>query len=197
MFSYRCLGCGEKTYRACVRCADYLTTLVAPSCEHATVAFEFAGVVRDLVVGFKYRNHRAVGHLLSAFLVRNIKELVADVRPEVITWIPTTRKRKINRGHDQAETIARYVGKQLCVPVRPLLERITQEHQTGRGRSDRLVGVQFRPRGIGRYSRILVIDDVVTTGATLRMARRALMSAGATEIACAALAATPAHGLRR
>lgn len=161
------------------------------------MAFEFAGVVRNLVVGFKYRNHRAVGNMLSTCLARSVKELVADVQPEVITWIPTTRKRKISRGHDQAETIARHVGKQLCIPVRPLLERITQEHQTGRGRSQRLVGVQFRPRSIGRYSRILVIDDVVTTGATMRMARQALMSAGATDIACAAVAATPAHRLRR
>ena len=171
--------------------------LNAPECEHATVAFSFEGVVRDLVVGFKYRNHRAVGQLLSSHLVRRIHEVVVEVRPEVVTWIPTTRKRKIQRGHDQAETIARHVGKQLCLPVRPLLERITQQHQTGRGRSERLAGVQFRPRRLGRYSRILVIDDVVTTGATMRMARHALMTAGATEVACAAVAATPARGLRR
>ena len=171
--------------------------LNAPECEHAAVAFSFEGVVRDLVVGFKYRNHRAVGQLLSSHLVRRIHEVVVEVRPDVITWIPTTRKRKIQRGHDQAETIARYVGKQLCVPVRPLLERITQEHQTGRGRSQRLVGVKFRPRNIGRFTRILLIDDVVTTGATMRMARQALMTAGAIDVACVAVAATPARGLRR
>ncbi len=63
--------------------------------------------------------------------------------------------------------------------------------QTGRGRAARLIGPHFAARPLRHPPRVLVVDDVVTTGATLLAARAALLAAGARSVVMAAVAATP------
>ena len=116
---------------------------------------------------------------------------------DVVTWVPTSRQRRFMRGHDQAERIARDVARQLGIPVRKLLVKHVNDHQTGKTREQRLVGHQLTARQMLRPISVLVVDDVVTTGATLRDARHALEGAGAKWVMCAAVAATPAPARRR
>jgi predicted amidophosphoribosyltransferase len=168
-----------------------------PHCSDALVALSYVGLVRDLMLGFKYRNHRAVAPLFAEVLLARLRAIPDIGRIDVVTWVPTTRERRIARGHDQAETLARIVGRTLGVPVRKLLERETVGHQTGHSREQRLVGVALRARTMSVSSTVLVIDDVVTTGATMRMAKRALHLAGASRVICAAVAATPSPARRR
>ena len=149
------------------------------------------------MLGFKYRNHRAVAALFAELLLARLRAVPDLGHIDVVTWVPTTRERRMARGHDQAETLARLVGKSLGVPVRKLLVRETVGHQTGHSREQRLVGVALRARSMSNPSTILVVDDVVTTGATMRIARRALYQAGAMRVICAAVAATPAPARRR
>ena len=89
------------------------------------------------------------------------------------------------------------MGRSLGVPVRKLLVRETIGHQTGQSRESRLVGVSLRARSLNTPTTILVVDDVVTTGATMRIAQRALYEAGAIRVICAAVASTPAPARRR
>ncbi len=81
--------------------------------------------------------------------------------------------------------------------MRKLLVKHVNDHQTGKSREQRLVGRQLIARQMLRPISVLVIDDVVTTGATLRDARLALEGAGAKWVVCAAVAATPAPARRR
>ena len=197
MFSYRCAGCGQLTRKTCDECASRISLCPPPYCSDALVALSYVGLVRDLMLAFKYRNHRSVARLFADHLVATLKTSIEIERIDVVTWVPTTRERRTARGHDQAETLARIIGRSLDLPVRKLLVRETLGHQTGKSRENRLVGVALRARSMNTPSTVLVVDDVVTTGATMRIAERALYQAGATRVICAAVASTPAPARRR
>ena len=197
LFSYRCAGCGSFTRTACTECAAKIAKCAPPHCSDALVALSYEGLARDVMLGFKYRNHRAVASLFAELLLARLRAVPDLGRIDVVTWVPTTRERRMARGHDQAETLARSMGRSLGVPVRKLLERETAGHQTGHSRAQRLVGVALRARSMSTPGTGLVVDDVVTTGATMRMAQQALTAAGALRVVCIAVAATPAPARRR
>jgi ComF family protein len=158
---------------------------------HAAVPF--TGRARDVVLGFKYRNRRQVGRHLAGLVVNRIIERGDHTRADVVTWAPTTAARRRERGFDQGELLARHIGAQLGIPARRLLDRDPAAGtQTGRTRRERLAGSVFRPRPDVRGRRILVVDDVVTTGATMIHAAQALESAGASAVMLYAVASTPA-----
>lgn len=154
-------------------------------------AVAFTGRARNIVLGLKYRNRRAVGRHLAGLIANRLVEQRAHVGIDVVTWAPTSSKRRRDRGFDQGELLARTVARQLGVPCRRLLERDGSSSQTGRSRAERLdhgPGFVARPGIEGR--RVLVVDDVVTTGSTLMSAAGALEERGAVTM-LAAVASTP------
>jgi ComF family protein len=201
MFQTRCAGCDAPGVAVCTTCRF---ALLGPrpraGADGINAALPFAGRARDVVLGLKYRNRRQVARHLAGLVVNAIVANGDHDGVDVVTWAPTSAARRRARGFDQAELIARYVGRQLGVPSRRLLDRSGDEHtQTGRSRRERLAGPAFRARPSVTGRSVLLIDDVVTTGATLRSARRALDRAGAAEVRLYAVAATPAGvvGARR
>lgn len=191
IFTTRCAGCEAPGAPICRTCRFALVSRARPEApDDVVVAAPFSGRVRDVLLGFKYRNRRAVAGHLAGLLVNR---LIADGRPvDIVTWAPTSRRRRRERGFDQAELVARHVARQLGVPARRLLERTDADGpQTGRDRHARLHTPTFRAHPHVPQARILVIDDVVTTGATLRAATAELEQAGAIGVVAAAFAATP------
>ena len=156
-------------------------------------ATEFSGLGRELVVGLKYRNRRRLAVHLAEQLGRRLDPTQIDV----ITWAPTTRGHARRRGYDQAELLARALAAQWRKPCRRMLFRHHGPTQTGRSRLERLQGPDFSSRPMRRPPRVLVVDDVVTTGSTLLAARDALLAAGARSVVLAAVAATPDHVVGR
>jgi ComF family protein len=194
-FDSRCAGCDRVGPVLCRTCRFALAAPVAlPRSGEVIAALPFAGRPREVILGFKYGNRRQLGHHIAGLLVNRL--LASGIRPhdiDVVTWAPTSRKRRRRRGFDQAELVAQRVAAQFGVPCRRLLEREGDDTpQTGRDRAARLHGPVFRasPRAVGE--RVLVVDDVVTTGATLRSAADALHRVGARSVVRAALATTPA-----
>lgn len=185
----RCPVCDRPVSSACVPCWD--AALPAPAGAAAPAAVAFVGAGRRLVLGLKYRNARS----LAGPLARRMVPLVADRPVDIVTWAPTTRARLRRRGFDQSELIARVLAAELGVPCRRMLRRLGRGGpQTGRSRSQRLHAARaprFVARRVWGQVRVLVVDDVVTTGATLRAAERALVRAGASGVICVAAAATP------
>lgn len=152
----------------------------------------YDGATRDLVRAMKFSGRRSVASALAAELAASIRaDRSLDGGFDVVTWAPTSDVRRRRRGFDQAELIAKLVARHLGLPCRRLLVRAAGPAQTGRARHERLDGPRFRARPPRRASRVLVIDDVVTTGSTLRAAAHALDAAGWTEVVTAACAATP------
>jgi ComF family protein len=196
MLQSRCAGCDRPGAVLCRACRFALVAASRSRSVESTgtiSAVVFAGRARDVVLGYKYRNRREVAGHLAGLLVNRV--LLAGVRPDdldVVTWVPTSARRRRRRGFDQAELVARTAARQLGVPCRRLLVRDGADlPQTGRSRVERLHGPVFRARPDVHGRRVLLVDDVVTTGATLRGAAGELRAAGAADVVPAAVAATP------
>ena len=159
--------------------------------KNVIVAFGYSKVVRQMILSLKYRNMRSSVAVLGAALAERIiqETAISNQKVDVIAWAPTTARRKLERGHDHAEILARFVARELHVPCRGVLRRQTDQPQTGRTRQQRLIGPRFVSRPINKQC-VVVIDDVVTTGTTLRRASQALYEGGAELVICAAVAST-------
>ncbi len=166
---------------------DALDAVVAP--------FAYEGSIRQLVLAVKYRRDRSALTWLALHLAAEADEL--DLDPSTtVTWPSTTSLRRRRRGFDQGELVARRVAAELGLPARRLLRRLPGPPQTGRSAAQRREGPAFvARRGAGS---VLLVDDVVTTGATLRCAARELRRVGSWAVSGAAVAATgrgsPAFG---
>ena len=167
-----------------------------PGVDAWTAPFAYSGVARELVARVKYRNRRSAVPFLAAAVV---DEVVASPaldhrRIDVVTWAPTTTQRRRERGFDHAALLARAVAHALGLPARSLLVREPGPPQTGRPSRERLEGPAMRPRRMAGGARVLVVDDIATTGATIAAAARALRSRGALTVVAATVARTPAPG---
>ena len=148
-------------------------------------------VSRPFVADLKYRGKWASAKSFAPALAYLVDDCIGGEGPRaVLTWAPTTPQRARQRGFDQAEVIAREVGRYSGRPVRKLLDRSPGDHQTGRSRRERASGISFLPRG-STGGVVVIFDDVVTTGATLSAAAEALRAGGAAVVVGVALAATP------
>jgi len=146
----------------------------------------YDGELRSDVLRLKNANDRRVAIKLGQTLV----PLVANWSVDYITWAPTTHERRRSRGFDHAELIARAVGKNLGVRTLPLLRREDAIAQHGRSRAERIRAPKMvaRPRVFAKC--VVVVDDVVTTGATLFACESALLQAGASDVRLVAVAQT-------
>ena len=161
---------------------------------YVSAAAVFEGNVRTAVISLKYRNQRQFARPLGQLVADAIlHERAMNYDFDYVTWAPTTSQHLRERGMDHAELIAREVGKQLGIPVKNLLRRMTHETQTHRSRQQRLLGPTFRAHSLAAGRKVLVVDDVVTTGATLHAVRRAFRSIGVELVECWAVAATPSR----
>jgi len=191
LFPKRCPSCGVLGRAPCGECARTLRratgTVSVAGIASCRPVFVYDEAVRTLLLALKYRNRRdALGYLAG-----EIAGLV-DIDADIVTWVPTTAARRRARGFDQAELLARGVGRRIGVPVRSLLQRVDDRPQTGRDAQARRVGPEFSVRrGRRAASTVLLIDDIGTTGATLQAAARTLTLGGWREIHARPAAWTP------
>jgi predicted amidophosphoribosyltransferase len=143
------------------------------------------GVARDLVVALKFRRLLPVAGLMAD----RIHWLApATVLTGTIVPVPTARLRSLARGFDPAAEIATALAARTGLELRPCLVRSGGGRQLGKRRADRIGHPPvIRLRGEAPRS-VLLIDDVLTTGATLSACARALRSAGTVRIVALAFA---------
>jgi len=150
----------------------------------------FGGPLADAIHALKYRDRPALARPLGAWLAGR----VSLPQNSAIVPVPLGRKRRLARGYDQAALLARALAKAKGLPILPLALARTRETkpQVGRTRADRLRNVRgaFRAVPAIRDRDVVLLDDVVTTGATADACAEALVLAGARSVRVLALART-------
>lgn len=151
---------------------------------------DYEGPARQLVARLKYRNDRSG----LSWLADGMAALLAASPDMVVTWVPTTTARRRRRGFDQAALLARAIARRWRVPCADLLRRGDTAPQTGRTAAERHTGVAvaLRHPTTPPPGTVVLVDDVLTTGATLRSVAEVLRSSGTTWIGALTAARTPA-----
>ena len=138
----------------------------------------YGGLLKDLILKFKYKNNFTAGDILAEFLEEYISE---NIRYEeyIITYIPLSKKSKKNRGFNQCEYIAKKISRDLSIEVLDVLvkQKETKEQKKLK-RDERYENIKDAfaiKKGIKvKNYKIILIDDVTTTGATLHEAYKLL-----------------------
>ena len=159
-----------------------------------TAVWYYEGSVRRSLLRYKFYGARSFADGYGRFLAMKLMHAHPDGF-DCLTWIPVSRLRKIRRGYDQVELLAKAVGRELGMEPVPLLKKVRHNrpqsgiHDASRRRANVLGAYRaIRPEEI-TGKRILLLDDILTTGATAVECARVLLTAGAKEIHCAAVAA--------
>ncbi len=153
----------------------------------APLAYE--GVARDLVQALKFRGALPVARLMAAQLAAALPPALRGV--DAVVPVPPHPGRRRRRGFDPANTLARGLAPRLELPLAPCLSRGGGRRQVGTGVRQRRDPGRLAVRASAPPpSRVLLVDDVHTTGATLDACARALAAAGSRWIVAATYART-------
>jgi len=152
----------------------------------------YEDMVRDSFLRYKFGGNESYSVRYGAILAECIQKNLDCGSLDVISFIPLSRKRLRKRGYNQAELLAREVSRLCGVKCEPLLKKIksTPAQSTLRDRNKRTQNVKgaFAAAAEVENITVLLIDDIVTTGATLSEGARVLRQNGAACVYAAALA---------
>jgi ComF family protein len=192
---YDCVGCGGEGSLLCPSCRinlppPQLQKHANSSLRHIQSATLYQGAAKDLIWKLKSGGAQAAAKIMARQMARLLK-----TNNQLIVPVPTATSRVRQRGYDQAKLIAKELARQTRLEYVDCLARHGQTHQVGASRKERLrqLSEAFRitkPRLV-YDSRIVLVDDVTTTGATLETAAVALSKAGASKIEALTFAYKP------
>jgi ComF family protein len=141
--------------------------------------YEEENILGKLIKTLKYGGERALSRPLTDFLVEISAELQAQI--QAVTFVPMTRPKERERGFNQAELLARELAQRLKLPLIAALAKVRETRpQVSLSGPERLVNLQeaFQLAMKPPCANIVLIDDVVTTGATIETASRVLREGG-------------------
>ena len=167
-----------------------------PHFDAARAHFLYEGAIRDLIHSFKYNHHTQLRNPLSFLTLEGVRGFVAEHNPHLIVPVPLHRSRLRQRGFNQAVLLGRVLSRQLSIPMltdtlvrtrptEPQIElpaaerRLTVKGAFSVTRPDRVAG-----------KRILLLDDVMTTGSTMDECAKELKRVGADVVIAATIART-------
>src|SRR2546423_2204684 len=207
---YLCEQCEAKAMRIvapfCQQCSEpfegaIATAFTCANCAHRTMHFDAAvaayrgrGVVRQIIHEFKYGRQIHLQHLVARWLCAALDdERLRGRKFDVIIPVPLHPSRQRERGFNQAKLIAQLLSVDSSIPAKPLLKRVRYTTtQTALDRAERMENLhnafRLRKKADVRALRVLLVDDVLTTGSTLSECARVLKRAGALSVYAATAA---------
>ena len=207
---YLCDACEVKIVRIvppfCETCSEpfegsITSAFTCANCAHRTIYFDAAvaayrgrGIVREIIHEFKYARQIHLRHLVAHWLRAALDdERLRDISFDLIVPVPLHPARQRERGFNQASLLAESLSAETSMRCRPVLQRIRYTTtQTALDRSERMENLhnafRLRKNADVRGLRVLVIDDVLTTGSTLSECARVLKRAGAISVHAATAA---------
>lgn len=204
LFPPKCVFCGHilDRYEAapcpvCQKSLPWLTEAAAEQklefCRLCVSPLRYQDKVRDSLRRYKFSGRQGYCRVYGPLLAQCVHDHL-EGQYDLITWVPLSARRRRSRGYDQARLLAEHTAKALGTAAVPTLRKV--RHTTAQsgldGESARRANVlgayeAAAPERI-RGKRVLLIDDIVTTGASLSECARVLLTAGAEEVVCATAA---------
>ena len=202
---YECESCGAEGFVLCKTCEDKLLSPTPPRCYRCRafsvgsrvckscksnsalrcvwVGSEYSDFSRKLVGLLKFDHVRGAADDMARYLAKQFPELPQNA---VLVPVSTASSRVRSRGYDQAILLCRELGKHSRLKTIPHLARMGQSRQVGTKRGQRLKQLEgayrLRYASLIKGAHIILVDDVLTTGATIEMAARDLRKAGAKHV---------------
>jgi len=174
-------------YDGALRRVAYFEKVVAP--------FYYEEPIRDAILRFKFRGMRNYAGQFAKWMAVWVRDKL-DGEYDLISWVPCSRLRRWSRGFDQAELLAAALAAELNCTVLPVLRK--NKHNPRQSRTKNAAARRANVLGVYQVldpariagKRILLVDDVLTTGATLSECGKVLRLAGSGDLVCAVIAAT-------
>lgn len=204
LYPPRCAFCRRLLWKDALACQECLKSLPytgaaagrqrIPHIAECVSPLYYEGDVRASLLRYKFHSLTAYSKVYAKIMIKCIDE--CGISCDIISWIPLSAKRLRQRGYDQARLLAEEIAREKGIPCERLLKKtVNNPPQSGTGSPERrkanVAGVYayagFEPL-VGKS--VLLVDDIVTTGATLSECARILKAAGAGEIYALTLART-------
>lgn len=221
IYPRRCPVCGDivtpRGELACPSCRKNLTPIQEPRCKKCSKPVEseeaefcldcfkkrhkyikgfalwlYDAGMKKSIADFKFHGRREYGEFYVSEIVKRFEKEILDIAPDVLIPIPIHRSKQLRRGYNQAEILAKGIGKELEIPVLPhlLLRNKNTLPQKQLNDKERLKNLEqafeFSEKEKERYNnhihKVILIDDIYTTGSTIEACTNILIQNGINEI---------------
>lgn len=176
-----CLCCGKEISGNSWRCPDCQKN--RRSYYGGMAVYNYNDTVRTLMSQVKYKNQRRAMEFFAQRFYKYCSRKTGALFPDALVPVPIHKRKKKERGYNQAEILAKKIGQMMNLPVKKLLVRVEDTPaQKDLSYEERLENEQHAFRAVkdlSKYSCLILIDDIYTTGATAESCTRALLEAGA------------------
>ncbi|MDU5807212.1 MAG: ComF family protein [Peptoniphilus harei] len=191
----KCPLCGRKVeeYGLCHECIDLINKDPAyyydiDGLDDLIVSSTYSGIMSRLIIDFKFKGKLSYGEIVSEIMTEKILE--KKLKDQVITYVPMHKKKEGERGYNQSKILAEKIARNLDLQCQDVFEKVIDtKFQVGLKKLDREENLRDAFRVKNYAEEIIIVDDVITTGATISELTKVAKKAGIKKVT-ALIAAT-------